>query len=375
MTSGDLTAQEWRRLGLSAYLPTGLSTIGFGAIAPLVALSARQLGATVAEAAFVVALMGIGTLLGALSAGALATRFGEKRTLLAAMTTDVLVLLVAWRAPNVEVLSAAVFVAGLSGAALGLARQSSLTEVVPTAFRARALSTLGGVFRIGSFLGPLAGALVISRWGLPQAYLMAAGTSLLSAIITMLLPDLPTHVHAHETEEPPALFRVMRAHARTYLTVGLGGAGLMLVRSARDALLPLWGDQRGFDPAVISLIFSLSSGVDMLLFYAGGSLMDRFGRAFVAVPSMVIMGLSFGLLPLTSTEVGMGLVAVGLGLGNGISSGVVMTLGSDASPAVGRSHFLAGWRLTSGLGQAVGPVLITAITAVAPLLASVAFLS
>ena len=71
--------------------------------------------------------------------------------------------------------------------------------------------------------------------------------------------------------------------------------------------------------------------------------------------------------PVASTIVGLGAVAVSLGLGNGISSGVVMTLGSDASPANGRHHFLAGWRLTTGLGQALGPLAIAAITAVAPL--------
>ncbi|NMD46944.1 MAG: MFS transporter, partial [Propionibacterium sp.] len=34
---------------------------------------------------------------------------------------------------------------------------------------------------------------------------------------------------------------------------------------------------------------------------------------------------------------------------------------------VGRPQFLAGWRLTSGIGQAAGPLLVTAIAAVAPL--------
>ena len=61
---------------------------------------------------------------------------------------------------------------------------------------------------------------------------------------------------------------------------------------------------------------------------------------------------------------------MGLGLGNGISSGVVMTLGSDQAPRVGLSRFLAGWRLTAGLGQAAGPLLVTAIAATAPLMAA-----
>ena len=95
--------------------------------------------------------------------------------------------------------------------------------------------------------------------------------------------------------------------------------------------------------------------------------MDRFGRRWVSVPSMVIMSLCFALLPLAHSVVAVALFAAVLGLGNGISAGVVMTIGSDASPAVGRPQFLAGWRLTTGLGQAAGPLLITAIAAVAPL--------
>ena len=94
----------------------------------------------------------------------------------------------------------------------------------------------------------------------------------------------------------------------------------------------------------------------MLLFYPGGAIMDRFGRVFVAVPSMVVLGLGFLLLPLTSTAVGIGAVACLMGLGNGISAGIVMTLGADASPAGHRSQFLGGWRLCADLGNASGPL-------------------
>ena len=70
----------------------------------------------------------------------------------------------------------------------------------------------------------------------------------------------------------------------------------------------------------------------MLLFYPGGAIMDRFGRVYVAVPAMIVLGLGFMLLPLTTGATSVGLVAALMGLGNGISAGVVMTLGADASP-------------------------------------------
>ena len=43
-------------------------------------------------------------------------------------------------------------------AAFGLARHSFMTTRVPLAFRARALSLLGGTFRLGMFIGPFVSA-------------------------------------------------------------------------------------------------------------------------------------------------------------------------------------------------------------------------
>ena len=62
----------------------------------------------------------------------------------------------------------------------------------------------------------------------------------------------------------------------------------------------------------------------MLLFYPGGAIMDRFG-GYVAVPTTIILGLGFLLLPLTTGPTSVGLVAALMGLGNGISAGIVLT--------------------------------------------------
>lgn len=360
-----MSGDHWRRLAVSVYLPTTLALIGFGAVTPLIAITAQELGASVAESAFVVALLGIGALVGALPAGVIADRLGERRALVASLIVDAACMAVAAFATSFWVLGAAVFVLGVSEAVVTIARQSFVTEYVPYTHRARALSTLGGVFRIGSFVGPLLGAAVVTVGGLRAAYWLAIGTALLAAVISARLPDV-------EREAPPGgvpvrLARVLRDHARTFLTIGLGASALMLVRASRDALLPLWAVSIGLDAAQTSLIFAASSFVDLTLFYLGGSIMDRLGRRAVAVPAMLIMGTCFGLLPLTSTVVGLGAVALGLGLGNGISAGVVMTLGSDASPAVGRTQFLAGWRLTTGIGGALGPLMISALAGAASL--------
>ena len=53
------------------------------------------------------------------------------------------------------------------------------------------------------------------------------------------------------------------------------------------------------------------------------------------------------------------IAALVIGFGNGIGSGMIMTLGADYSPAVGRAHFLGVWRLMSDLGSTGGPALLS----------------
>jgi MFS family permease len=362
---------SWRQVAIPVYGPTLLVSIGAGAILPLVALSARDLGASVGVAALVVSMLGIGQLVGDLPAGALAARIGERRALIIACLVDAVALIGAFLAPSVVLLSVAVFVAGLANAVFGLARQAYLTAAVPLRIRARAMSSLGGIFRIGSFIGPFVGAIIVTRADIASAYGFAAVMSLAAAGLAALLPDLPGPTGRDSTQpaqaDQPKVLTVLSEHRRVLLTLGTGVLVLSAARATRQAIVPLWAEAQGIDAATTSVIFGISAGVDMLLFYPGGAIMDRYGRAAVAVPAMITLGVGFVLLPLTHTPLTVGAIACLMGLGNGVSSGVVLTLGADAAPVAGRSQFLGGWRLCADLGNALGPLTIGAISAVATL--------
>ena len=56
-----------------------------------------------------------------------------------------------------------------------------------------------------------------------------------------------------------------------------------------------------------------------------------------------------------------------MALGNGLGSGIVMTLGADNAPAADRAQFLGAWRLTGEVGHASGTLGLSAVTAVASL--------
>jgi MFS family permease len=369
-TSPQLT--RWRDIVITAYGPTLLVSIGQGAILPLVALSARAHGASVATAAFVVALIGIGQLVGDLPAGALAARIGEKRALIGACVLDAFALLGAFLARSLVLLAVAMVITGLAAAVFGLARHAYLTEAIPIRMRARALSTLGGTFRIGLFVGPFVAAAILTRWSIGAAYAFAAAMNIAAAILTAFLPEVTGHRRrtARSGRRQRAVIEVLAEHRRILLTLGIGVLVIQAARATRQTIVPLWAESIGVSAAATSVIFGISAGVDMLLFYPGGAIMDRFGRVYVAAPSMIVLGLGFLLLPLTSGPTTVGLVAALMGLGNGISSGVVLTLGADASPPQDRAQFLSGWRLCSDLGNAAGPLLISVVSALATLAAA-----
>lgn len=365
MTADD--GFSWRKIAVAAYGPTALASVGFGAVMPLVALSAIDRGATAGTAALITGLLGIGQLIADLPAGWVAERLGEKWSIVVACLVDVVMMGSVSFTHSLVHLAIATFVTGVTGAVFGLARQTYLTVAVPLRYRARALSSLGGVFRIGGLVGPLIGAAVVASAGLAKAYLFAASMSLLAAIVTISLPDLPGAANDALPTEGPGMFTVLRSNLGILLTQGVGALVIMLTRSARQAIIPLWCDAHGIAPAATSLVYSLSMAFDVALFFFGGSLMDRFGRVWVAAPAMVVMGIGLAILPLTKDAGSIIAVACLLGLGNGISSGVVMTLGSDASPASGRTKFLAGWRLLADSGNALGPLAIAAVTTVGTL--------
>ncbi|MEV7635510.1 MFS transporter [Pseudarthrobacter enclensis] len=374
MTSPDDSQPfSLRVIAVAAFGPTLLFGLGQGAILPVVALTARDLGASVPVAALIVTLMGLGSWFFNLPASLVTLRFGERWSIVGAAFAAGLALAAAGLsslAPNgLWLLAVAMAVVGMSGSVFGLARQKYLTEAVPVEFRARALSTLGGVNRIGVFIGPFLGAAVMQFGGTNGAYWVGVVAMAAAALLSLTIPDLaaPDASDGGAAGPQPTLRSVAASHAGVFLSVGIGILLLSALRSSRQVVIPLWADHLGMDATSASLIYGLSGAIDMLVFYPAGKLMDRKGRQFVAVPSTLLMGAALVLIPLTGSFTGLLLAALLIGFGNGISSGLVMTLGADFSPDRGRGQFLALWRFMADAGSTGGPVLLSAVTAAASL--------
>lgn len=358
-----------RSIAVPAFGPTALASVGTGAVLPVLAFTARDLGASVGTAALVLGLIGVGQFLAALPAGSLVARIGERRALVLGAALEAAAMLAAMVAREVWQLGAAMLLLGATQAVFGLARLTYLTEAAPLRMRARAMSTLGGVHRIGLFVGPLVGALAVTHGGLRSAYAVAAGCALAAGALVLGTRDLTADSEGARARpaSPVPLWTVLREHRHVLLTLGTGVLVVSAARACRISVLPLWAESIGLDGAQTSLVFAAAGFVEMLLFYPAGSVMDRFGRVWIAVPTVLVLGVGMLVLPLTASITGLTVVAVVMAVGNGMGSGIVMTLGADASPASARAQFLGCWRLFADFGATAGPLLISALTALASL--------
>lgn len=347
------------------------------------------MGADVASAALVAAALVVGQLCGNLPAGWAVARIGERFTMVSAGVISMIAVVGMVTAPVLGVFAASVFLLGFCAAAFGLARHAFMTTRVPTAFRARALSLLGGSFRLGMFVGPFVTAALLTLFGDERISIwFLLGCLLLMVLLVLFGPDpektptLTTDLDPAEdsgevvtgsipTVERIGVFRTMWHHRGVLGRLGLAASSLSAVRSARQVVLPLWGISLGLDAQTIALVVGVSGAIDFALFYASGQVMDRFGRLWAAMPAMLLMG--GGFLALSFTHDGdaavlwFGMLAVVLGVGNGLSSGILLTLGADIAPKQDPAPFLGSWRTLTDAGGAVAPLIVSGVTAVASL--------
>ena len=270
---------------------------------------------------------------------------------------------IAASALSVLVLGAAAFVTGMTWSVFLLARQGFMIDAVPEHLRARALSTLGGSHRIGMVIGPLVGTAVIHQWGIRAAFVASVLASLAALLLVLRVDDLGHEARELGRADPASTWTLLRRHTRVLATLGTSAMTINGLRAVRLSVLPLWGEHIGLSASQVSMVFAIGALVEVAIFYPAGWVMDRRGRAMVAVPCAGLLALGFLVLPLTASMAGLLAVTFLMAVGNGLGSGIVMTLGADTAPVVHRAKYLGGWRLCGDIGASGGPLVVSAIIA------------
>lgn len=351
-------------LVLPFYLPSALAFLGSGLALPLLAIYARRLGMTDAGAAFVVGLVGLGSLFFNIPAGLLMVRYGMRRAVLISTLVEAAAATVAAFAAAPWILGVSSFIIGMTQTTFFVARLAYFRTLVPSEKRGRALSLIGGENRFGYFIGPMVGGLVAQMIGFRYVFLMYALLMALSWISLFLwVPATPRPVNP-DRWTPAQSWSILRKNARVFSTAGLAIIALQLMRTARQALVPLVAHSLGLSVSHIGMIIALMFFVEILLVYPVGYAMDHWGRKATAIPCLLLLSLGLGLLPFAHSLFMMIIAVVVAGIGNGFGTGINMTLSTDFAPSDNPSEFIGMWRFVVDLGTMSGPFVVGLITGV-----------
>lgn len=353
------------------YVPSLIVSASQTALLILLPLYVVELGFSVALAAFIVGVRGIGLLLFDIPAGIVASRFGDRAIVLIGLTVIVLGTTLIGLGTNPWLLGGGAFLTGAGFSAWMLGRQSYIADTCAPEETGRAIAVMAGLQRVGIFIGPGLGGLLAAGTSYSLTFLVAAAITVAALILVWIFSQYARADRDSAGLSLAPTFRLARQHARIFLTAGTVALSLQLMRATRTLLVPLFGLELGLDAAAIGLIFSLSAGIDMCLFYPVGWLVDRHGRRWSAVPCLTLFALGLSLLPLASGFWSLLVLACLLGFANGLGTGIVMIIGTDLSRrSDDRSQFLGVWRLIGDFGMSGAPLLSAVMVTVASLSAA-----
>ncbi|MGH2617395.1 MAG: MFS transporter, partial [Thermomicrobiales bacterium] len=174
-------------LVVAVYVPTMLLAFAQGLLIAILPLYAAGFGVGYGLVGLATSATAIGTLVTDVPAGAVLGRIGMRPAMIAGtslITVSTLALVWSDQFPSLVALR---FVAGIGTALWALSRHAYIAEAIPLAQRGQALSTFGGINRLGVFGGPALGGLLADVAGIHAAFGLSAGLAGVALVMSAVL--------------------------------------------------------------------------------------------------------------------------------------------------------------------------------------------
>jgi MFS family permease len=378
VTKNRLRHHPWIRallrdpLILPFYLPSLAIHLGHGLLSPILPLYAEGFGVSYAWVGAATSAEALGMLLTDLPCGLLLRRLGQKRAMLVGLVLLILTRTAIFWAGSIHQVFAYRLISGFGMALFSVARHDYISEHATVATRGRAMALFGGMMRVGMFVGPLAGGFIASGMGLRVPFLVSALVTFPAILFVIWFvagqKDAPRkpqatahsgHILPRPAHTGKSFWSMLREQSGVLIPAGLGQIFAQMIRSGRNTIIPLYAaNVLGLDVGEVGLMLGIAAAVEMVMFLPAGWLMDGLGRKYSIVPSFTIQAVGMALVPLTGGFAGLVACSSIIGAGNGLSSGAMLTLGSDYAPEDARGEFLGVWRLIGDIGGTGGPAAV-----------------
>ena len=271
-----------RPLVIPIYTPALLAQLSDTLTSASIALFALDVSGSRAVAGLAVGAAGIGQTVANLPASLIYNRLGARLTLATGQLLNgaaSLLAALACRTRSLRLFTAALTLIGVGEAIFTIGRSSRVREITAPAIRGRANSLFGGITRISQVVGPPIGGAVVARAGVSAAFTLRA-VGLFAATAVVLCsggfaqgPEPPSTAASPAAKENQGGAASSGAGSSSFARCVVGCVPmftLSCMRKARDAVIPLIGQQVGLGPQQLGVLVGFSSMAETLLFLPAG---------------------------------------------------------------------------------------------------------
>ncbi len=346
----------------------------YAAIAPLLPGYVDDLGLSKAQAGILSASYAVGTLLGSLPAGYIASRVGPRKTVIAGLLTLGFASLAFGLVHQIGPLDAARFIQGIAGALIWSGALTWLITTAPEENRGRVIGSALGTAVAGALFGPVIGALAADI-GTGPVFGSVLIVTLLLSYGALRLPD------QHVAERQPLGDVLATMVSRPVLEAAAFVAVPSVMFGAIEVLVPLRINALGGGHMVIAAGFIAGAALEAALSPLSGRWSDRHGHRAPFVSGLLVCAVAMIAVALVATLGSMLAALILSSLGSGLCFTPALTLLSDTAEESGlHQGFAAGlsnmaWASGQVLGGIGGGVLATLTGNAAPSLAIAALLT
>ena len=345
--------------------------LGFGIVAPAIPIFAQGFDVSAFWASAVISAFALMRLVGALPAGWLVDRAGERTTLIVGLSIVAVSSAFAGLSTSFVQLIVLRGVGGLGSAMFTVSALALLLRVAAPEQRGRAAAVFQGGFLLGGIVGPFFGGLVLGiSIRLPFfVYAATLGAAVVVVIVTLSrthLLDAPSKADGTADEpDESARWRQLRAALRdrayvTALAVNLGNGFASF--GLRSAIVPLFVvNALMLNAAWVGYGAFVSALVQAPLLFIAGPATDTRGRRFALMLGTGITAVGFVILAGLETLPGFLVAMAVFGAGAAyLGSGPAAVVG-DITGGRREGPIVATFQMMSDVGAVVGPLLAGAI--------------
>ena len=395
MASGSPQAPktDLKRLLLTLHLPAISMGLGLGVTVPALPELTKELGVGLEAASLVFVAQLVGTLAAPLPTGYLIDRLGRRRVLLAGpLVTAAASLLVAKVAIDGSYYELLIyrFIAGWGEQMWMLSRITVIADTGASSQRGKQVTSMFGVQQIGNLTGPVIGGVAAVAWGLWSPFVMHAAIVLLAIIPSFYVlresaPDRREQAPSSAASPAasasadagvwrrllipplPAVFAVQ--FLANVTRGGIFGGGVIVLYAAYAYNL---------EPDELGYLRGAMAAAGIPIIFAGGYVMDRFGRKYTIVPGLILSASAMAFLAATAyldASYAWFIAAfTAVHMAVNVISGNMQTLGTDVAPVNARGMFFGVSRTVAQSGAALSPASFSAFTSIAGSAAAFSFL-